>query len=57
LDFREELLHPVEISIFYRSNVQAQISEYASHAVPVNFFCRITEVFRVASDFVLLFFI
>ncbi|XP_057415880.1 uncharacterized protein LOC130710577 isoform X2 [Lotus japonicus] len=39
-----ELLHPVEICIFYRSNVEAQLSEYASQAVPVNFFCRIKEL-------------
>jgi hypothetical protein len=39
-----ELLHPVEISIFYRSNVQAELLEYASHAVPINFFCRIKEL-------------
>ncbi|KAJ1381023.1 Vacuolar protein sorting-associated protein 13, SHR-binding domain [Sesbania bispinosa] len=39
-----ELIHPVEICIFYRSNVQTQFSEYASHAVPVNFFCKIKEL-------------
>ncbi|KAH1151426.1 hypothetical protein GYH30_045099 [Glycine max] len=39
-----ELLHPVEICIFYRSNIQAQLSEYRSHAVPVNFFCRMKEM-------------
>ncbi|XP_029127816.1 uncharacterized protein LOC109800070 isoform X2 [Cajanus cajan] len=39
-----ELLHPVEICIFYRSNIQAQLSEYRSHAVPVNFFCRMKEL-------------
>ncbi|KAI5418217.1 hypothetical protein KIW84_042736 [Lathyrus oleraceus] len=39
-----EVLHPVEISLFYRSNVQAQLSEYGSCAVPTNFFCRIKEL-------------
>ncbi|KAE9614347.1 putative vacuolar protein sorting-associated protein [Lupinus albus] len=39
-----ELLHPVEISIFYRSNVQTQLSEYASRSVPVNYFCRFKEL-------------
>jgi hypothetical protein len=57
LNFRGELLHPVEIISFYRSNVQAELLEYAPHAVPINFFCRIKEVFKVTSDFVLLFFI
>jgi hypothetical protein len=54
LNFRGELLHPVEIIIFYRSNVQAELLEYAPHAVPINIFCRIKEVFKVTSDFVLL---
>ncbi|OIW09736.1 hypothetical protein TanjilG_23876 [Lupinus angustifolius] len=43
-----ELLHPVEISIFYRSNVQTQLSEYASRAVPVNYFCRFKEVLNIS---------
>lgn len=56
LNYRGELLHPVEICIFYRSNIQAQLSEYRSHAVPVNFFCRMKEVVRVISVFLVLYF-
>ncbi|KAK7251111.1 hypothetical protein RIF29_34030 [Crotalaria pallida] len=39
-----ELLHPVEICIFYRSNVQTQLSKYASPAVPVNNFCTVKQL-------------
>ncbi|KAK7263059.1 hypothetical protein RJT34_30643 [Clitoria ternatea] len=39
-----ELLHPVEICVFYRFNIQAQLSEYTSNAVPVNVFCRMKEL-------------
>ncbi|KAF7809778.1 putative vacuolar protein sorting-associated protein 13C [Senna tora] len=39
-----DLLRPVEIIFFYRSNYQTQRSEYASPAVPVNFYCRTKEL-------------
>ncbi|KAG2408680.1 uncharacterized protein HKW66_Vig0035020 [Vigna angularis] len=39
-----ELLRPVEICLFYRSNMEAQLSENRSHAVPVNYFCRMKEL-------------
>ncbi|KAK7359915.1 hypothetical protein VNO77_01883 [Canavalia gladiata] len=39
-----ELLHPVEICIFYRSSIQAQLSECTPNAVPVNLFCRMKEL-------------
>ncbi|KAK7346481.1 hypothetical protein VNO80_21001 [Phaseolus coccineus] len=39
-----ELLHPVEICLFYRSNIEAQLSEFRSDAVPVNYFCRMKEL-------------
>ncbi|MED6185146.1 hypothetical protein PIB30_054181 [Stylosanthes scabra] len=35
-----ELLHPVGICMFYRSNLQTPLPEYASHTVPSQFFCR-----------------
>ncbi|QHO47810.1 Vacuolar protein sorting-associated proteinb [Arachis hypogaea] len=39
-----ELLHPVGICIFYRSNIQTTLPEYASHTVPAHFFCRAKEL-------------
>ncbi|KAL2333639.1 hypothetical protein Fmac_014852 [Flemingia macrophylla] len=39
-----ELLQPAEICLFYRSNIEAQLSEYRSHVVPVNFFCGLKKV-------------
>ncbi|XP_028760435.1 uncharacterized protein LOC114719142 isoform X2 [Neltuma alba] len=43
-DIWGELLRPVEICLFYRAKFQSQQSEYASHAVPVNFYCRTKEL-------------
>ncbi|KAI4327520.1 hypothetical protein L6164_019969 [Bauhinia variegata] len=40
----EELLHPVEICFFYRSNFQTRSSEYSSNAVPVNIYFRTKEL-------------
>lgn len=48
---RGELIRPVEMCLFYRSKFQSQLSEYASHAVPVNFYFRAKEVDRATSNF------
>ncbi|MED6114835.1 hypothetical protein PIB30_084302 [Stylosanthes scabra] len=39
-----ELLHPVGICMFYRSNLQTPLPEYASHTVPAHFFFRATKL-------------
>lgn len=39
-----ELIHPVEICIFYRSSFQEHSSTAVSHGVPVHIYCRIAEL-------------
>ncbi|EXB37240.1 hypothetical protein L484_020299 [Morus notabilis] len=44
IDIMEELLHPVEIFLFYRSNFHIQGSEANFHGVPVHIHCRTKEL-------------
>ncbi|KAH0971337.1 hypothetical protein GBA52_023493 [Prunus armeniaca] len=39
-----ELLHPVEVCLFYRSSFQLQGSQAVSHGVPVRIHCRTKEL-------------
>ncbi|XP_059638646.1 uncharacterized protein LOC132280907 isoform X2 [Cornus florida] len=39
-----ELVHPVEVIVFYRSKFQVQDSETSLHGVPVHFYARIKEL-------------
>ncbi|BBH07848.1 Protein of unknown function D, partial [Prunus dulcis] len=39
-----ELLHPVEVCLFYRSSFQLQGSQAVSHGVPVHIHCRTKEL-------------
>lgn len=43
---REELVHPVEICIFYRSTFQIQGSETVLRGAPLHLYARIKEVRR-----------
>lgn len=44
LKCRRELLHPVEVCLFYRSSFQLQGLQAVSHGVPVHIHCRTKEV-------------
>lgn len=41
---RRELVHPVEISTFYRSSSELQSLETIQQRVPIHFYCRTKEV-------------
>lgn len=44
LNYRSELLYPVEICLFYRSNFSIKGSEAVLHGVPVHIHCRTKQV-------------